>query len=221
MVVGVVAALTLIPAVAAWAHGHASQGGIDMEIGFGTEPAYSGQPNSAQLILSRGGHPITDLKPGDVTVEVTFGGETSDPIDMEPNFAFEDGELDFGEAGDYRGWFTPSQPGKYTFHFTGTVVGVRLDQTMTSGPTTFSEVQDLASTEFPGVNAPSNQDLATRIDQESKRTADTVAAAEAAAASADDAASTARTIAIVGVVLGAIGAIGTIAAIAALARRRS
>jgi hypothetical protein len=218
MLVGVVAALTLLPAAAAWAHGHASQGGIDMEIGFGTEPAYTGQPNSAQLILSRGGHPITDVKPGDVTVEITFGGETSDPIDMEPDFAFEDGELDFGEAGDYRGWFTPSQPGKYTFHFTGTVDGVQLDQTMSSGPKTFSEVQDLASSEFPAVNAPSNEELATRVEQESKRSSDAVAAAQAAAASANDAASMARTLAIVGVVLGAIG---TIAAIAALARRRS
>jgi hypothetical protein len=215
--VGMVAALTLLPTTAAWAHGHASQDGIDMEIGFGTEPVYTGQPNSAQLILSRNGQPVTDLKPGDVTVEVTFGGETSDPIDMEPNFAFEDGTLDFGEAGDYRGWFTPSQPGTYTFHFTGTVDGVELDQTMSSGPKTFEEAQDLASSEFPAVNAPSNEDLATRIEQESKRASHAVAAAQVAATSASDAASTARTIAIIGLVLGAIG---TIAGIGALARRR-
>jgi hypothetical protein len=216
--VGTVAALTLLPAAAAWAHGHASQGGIDMEIGFGSEPVYSGQLNSAALILSKGGHPITNVRPGDVTVEITFGGETSDPIDLEPDFVFEDGQLESGEPGDYRGWFTPTQPGKYTFHFSGTVDGMDLDQTMTSGPTTFDEVQDLASTEFPAVNAPSNEELATRVEQESKRSSDAVAAAQAAAASANDAASTARTLAIVGVVLGAIG---TIAAIAALARRRS
>lgn len=218
IVVGMVAALPLLPAATAWAHGHASQGGIDMEIGFGTEPVYGGQLNSAALILSRNGHPVTDLQPGDVTVEITFGGETSDPIDVEPDFVFEDGQLESGEPGDYRGWFTPTQPGKYTFHFTGTVDGVDLDQTMTSGPQTFDEVQDIATTEFPAVHAPSNEELATRIDQESTRTADAVAAAQAAASSANDAASTAETVAIVGVVLGAVG---TIAAIVALARRRT
>jgi hypothetical protein len=210
-------ALAVAPAAAALAHGHARQGDLEMEIGFGTEPAYTGQPNSAQLILAHGGKPVIDLKPGDLTVEVTFGGETSDPIDLEPDFFFEDGTLDFGEPGDYRGWFTPTQPGKYTFHFTGSVEGEKIDQTMTSGPTTFSSVQDIASTEFPAVNAPSNDALATRIEQESSRSADGLAAAQEAATSAEDAASTAKIVAYVGV---AVGVLGSIAAIAALSRRR-
>ena len=36
---------------AALAHGHASQGDLEMEIGFATEPAYTGQPNAALIIL--------------------------------------------------------------------------------------------------------------------------------------------------------------------------
>ena len=211
-------AVILGTAGAALAHGAAHQGDLEMEIGFGTEPAYSGQPNSAQLILVHDGKPVTDLKPGDVTVEITFAGETSDPIDMEPSFFFEDGQLESGEPGDYRGWFTPSQPGKYTFHFTGTVDGEDIDQEMTSSPKTFSEVTDLAETEFPAVNAPSNDELATRIDQEATRTEDAVAAAEAEAASANDAASSARTVGIIGVILGAIG---VIAAIVAITRTRN
>ena len=160
----------------------AHQGDLEMEIGFGTEPAYSGQPNSAQLILVHDGAPVTDLKPGDVTVEITYADETSDPIDLEPYFFVEDGEIEFGEAGDYRGWFTPSQPGKYTFHFTGTVDGEKIDESMSSGPQTFSEVADLAASEFPVVNAPSGEELATRIDQEATRAKDSIAAAQAEAA---------------------------------------
>ena len=44
-----VAMLVLIPAGAALAHGHASQGDLEMEIGFATEPAYTGQPNADAL----------------------------------------------------------------------------------------------------------------------------------------------------------------------------
>ena len=86
-----VAMLVLIPAGAALAHGHASQGDLEMEIGFATEPAYTGQPNAVQLLLVHDGHPVTDLKTGDVTVEVTFGDQTSEPMDMEPGFFYEDG----------------------------------------------------------------------------------------------------------------------------------
>ncbi len=210
--------LTLAPAGAAMAHGDAKHGDLEMAIGFGTEPAYSGQPNSVQLILVRDGQPVTDLKAGDMTVEVTYAEETSEPMDLEPDFFVENGQLVFGEAGDYRAWFTPSQPGKYRFHFTGTVDGEEVDETMTSGPETFAEVQDLSASEFPAVNAPSGDELATRIEQEAARAKDAVAVAQAEAVSANDAASTARTVALVGVLLGAIG---VIAAIIAITRSRT
>ena len=129
--------LVLIPAGAAFAHGHASQGDLEMEIGFATEPAYTGQPNAALIILVHDGEPVNDVKPGDLTVEVTFGDQTSEPMDMEPGFFYEDGKLEFGEAGEYRANFVPSQPGDYTFHFTGTVDGEKVDEEMTSGPKTF------------------------------------------------------------------------------------
>ena len=136
-----VAMLVLIPAGAALAHGHASQGDLEMEIGFATEPAYTGQPNAVQLMLVHDGQPVTDLKTGDVTVEVTFGDQTSEPMDMEPWFFYEDGKLEFGEPGEYRANFVPSQAGDYTFHFTGTVDGEKVDEEMTSSPKTFSSVE--------------------------------------------------------------------------------
>ena len=215
----VVTALILVPAGAASAHGDTHQGDLEMTIGFGTEPAYSGQPNSAQLILVHGGEPVIDLKPGDITVEITYADETSEPLDMEPNFFFEGGQLVFGEAGDYRAYFTPSQAGKYTFHFTGTVDGEQIDETMTSGPKTFAEITAVSDSEFPVVGAPSNDQLQTRIEEEAGRSQDAIAAAQVSAASADDAASSARTVGMLGVALGAIGVIAAIAALMANRRR--
>jgi hypothetical protein len=211
-----VAMLTLVPAGVALSHGDARQGDLEMTIGFGTEPAYSGQPNSVQLVVVHGGEPVTDLKPGDVTVEITYADETSEPLDMEPEFFMENGKLVFGEAGDYRAFFTPSQPGKYTFHFKGTVDGEKIDEEMTSGPKTFAQVQDLGASEFPAVNAPSGDELATRIEQETGRADEAIAAASVEATSANDAASSARTVGMIGIVLGAIG---VIAAIIAITRR--
>ena len=51
-VVSLVGGLTLIPALAAQAHVAEQTGPFDYEIGFGTEPAYTGQPNSVQLLLN-------------------------------------------------------------------------------------------------------------------------------------------------------------------------
>ena len=214
------AGLILLPATSALAHGEAGEGDLVLTIGFADEPAYAGLPNAAQLHVEHDGVPVNDMKPGDVQVEVSFGDETSGPMDLKPWFFFEGGELVFGEPGEYRADFVPSQPGKYTFHFTGTIEGQEVDEEMTAGPDTFSVVEDVATASFPAVDAPSNDELATRIDEESSRVADGVAAAEAAAASAEDAASSARTVGMVGIVLGAIGIIAAIAALA-MGRRKA
>ncbi|MEX1262373.1 MAG: hypothetical protein WEE66_00335 [Actinomycetota bacterium] len=208
----VVAGLSVLPAAPAFAHSEAGQGGLSLTIGFVDEPAFAGQPNAVQLVVEHDGEPVIDLRPGDVAVEITYGGETSEPMDLAPAFFFEAGQLVFGEAGDYRADFVPSQPGKYTFHFTGTIDGEEVDEEMTSGPATFSAVVDADSLSFPAVDAPSIQEVVTRIDAESTRAADGVAAAEAAAASAESAASSARTVGMAGIVLGAIGIIAAIAA---------
>ena len=45
-------------APAASAHEGRTHGDLEMVVGFGTEPAYAGQPNSVQLTLSHGGEPV-------------------------------------------------------------------------------------------------------------------------------------------------------------------
>jgi hypothetical protein len=187
-------ALVLIPAAAS-AHVPGTAGPYDYEIGFGTEPAYAGQPNSVQLLLNKHGKPVTDMT-DQLNVTVSFGGQTTD-LAFEPNFEV-GGD---GTPGDYRAWFVPSQAGKYTFHLTGTLDGTKFDKTVTSGPSTFAEVQELSSVAFPKVQAPSTQELASRIDQDAQR----AQATATTASNAQSAAKTAKTIGILGLVVGAIG----------------
>jgi hypothetical protein len=191
-------------------------GDLTMVVGFGTEPAYAGQPNSVQLILEHDGEPVVDLG-GTVMVDVEFGDETL-TLEMEPNFAV--GE--FGEPGDYRGWFIPTRAGEYAFHFTGTVDGEEIDETFVSGPDTFGPMEDPAEAEFP-VQDPSNGELAALMEQGTERVAAASATADEALAAADQAsgdiaqasddASSAQTMAVVGLVVGALGLIVAIVAI--------
>src|SRR5687767_7934947 len=101
-----VAGVLVSPASAAFAHEGRMQGDLEMVVGFGTEPAYAGQPNSVQLRLVHDGEPVVDL--GDtLEVEVSFGDVTQE-FPLEPNFAVGA----FGEPGDYRAWFIPTAPGR-------------------------------------------------------------------------------------------------------------
>jgi hypothetical protein len=205
LLVAVVVGLVLLPAATASAHGDGHIGDLEYTIGFGTEPAYAGQPNSVELLLVHDGQPVTDLRAGEVQVEVSFG-DASTTFDMEPNFALDE----FGDPGDYRAWFVPSEAGPYTFHFTGEVDGEEFDVEMSSGADTFSEVLPLADSMFPPVNVPSTDQLVARIEQESQRTQ----AAQDAADAANDEASSAKTTATIAVILGALGVIAGIAGIA-------
>jgi hypothetical protein len=210
--------LTMFPGIAS-AHEEVEVGHIELAVGFGTEPdTYAGFPNSVQLLLAHDGEPVIDL--GDsLTVTIEFGDQTSDEMTFEP--AFEVGE--FGTPGDYRAYFVPSQPGDYTFHITGAYHGTKIDESFTSGPTTFSSVKDLSGSTFPAVQAPTNAELATRIQEESDRTTTALAAsttdAEAAASSAEDAADSAKTIGIIGIVVGAIGLVFGVVAFMATRKR--
>jgi hypothetical protein len=202
----------LMPATAALAHESATIGHLEVEVGFQTEPAYVGQPNAALISIMHEGRPVLDL--GDqLKVELAFGDTTSEPLTPEPAFGLEDGKLEFGEPGTYVAPFVPTQPGKYTFHFTGSIDGEKVDRSFTSSPDGFDEVQDPATVNFPPVDVPSAHELTTRIERESER----AASAAADAVDARDAADSARTVAMIGV---ALGALGVIAAIAALAIRR-
>jgi hypothetical protein len=210
LVAATMAAL-LIPllAVPASAHEEKTVGKYHFVVGFGDEPAYAGEKNSVQLLLADADDkPVTDLT-DTLKVEVSTGDTEPLALSMEP--FFEVGE--FGTPGDYRAFFIPTAPGSYSFHFTGTIKGQKVDQTFKSGPQTFSDIEDPAQVQYP-VKQPTGGQLATRADRETARV--DAALTEERNQAKDDAAS-ARTLAIVGLV---VGALGLVVGVVALARGR-
>ena len=211
LVAGLVGALVVLGANRALAHEGRKLGDLEMEVGWGTEPALAGQMNSALLLLTHSGEPVADL--GDtLEFEVSFGDQIQE-FPIEP--FFEQGE--FGTPGDYRAWFIPTRPGQYTFHFFGTIDGEKVDETFTPGSGGFEEVESPRSIQFP-VQEPSSGELAERIDRLEPRLAGSIDDVETAANAAADDASSAKTLGVLGLVVGAIGLI--VAVIALLAARR-
>jgi hypothetical protein len=207
-----VAVMAFAGATPALAHEEREVGQFHLAVGFGEEPAYAGQENSVQLILNDAQeNPVTDL--GDtLKVEVGYQDQTLPAMTMEPNF--EVGE--FGTPGDYRAFFFPTRPGSYSFHFTGSIKGQQIDETFTSGPQTFSDVQDSSGVEFP-VKDPTTGELATRLDREVQRV---TTSAQAQAAAAKDQADSAHTLALIGIVVGGVGlVVGAIGLVLATRRR--
>jgi hypothetical protein len=190
-------ALTLVFCAPAMAHEERKVGRFHFAVGFGDEPAYAAQKNSVQLFLSdeRTGKPVLNLGPT-LKVQVAYGSQKMPAITMEPDF--EIGES--GTPGDYRGWFIPTRPGTYSFHFTGSIGGQKVNETFKSGPTTFSDVIDPQTVEFPAKDPTAGQlnDLVTR---ETNRLQAGIAAARSDTSSQ---ATTARNVAIVAVALGAV-----------------
>jgi len=209
-VLGMAALLVPVAALPAFAHGVHKVGKLSLVVGFGTEPAYAGETNSVQVIISEGAKPATDLGAGgglkaEVTSEAVPGQTTT--IEMEPYF--EVGE--FGTPGDYRAFFIPTAPGRYTFHLTGTVKGQKIDKSYTSVKDGFAEIADPASVQFPTKN-PTTGELAQRLDREVPRLNSALEASRAAelqarndAKQARDEAGLARLLAIVGIVAALAG----------------
>jgi hypothetical protein len=201
----------LIPLLAGPAAAHEAKtvGKYHFVVGLGDEPAYAGEKNSVQLLLADANDkPVTDLT-DTLKVDVTTGDAQPLKLAMEPNF--EVGE--FGTPGDYRAFFIPTAPGSYSFHFTGTIKGQKVDQTFKSGPQTFSDIDDPAQVQYP-VKQPTGGQLATRADRETARIN---AALTTERDQAKNDAASARTLAIIGLV---VGLLGLVAGVVALARGR-
>jgi hypothetical protein len=199
VVAGVLAAPVL-------AHETAAAGDLALELGWGTEPAYAGQLNSVQLIVTHkaDGDPIND--PGALLAATVSYGDQQQEFQLTPTY---DAEAGTGTPGEYAALVIPTAPGDYTFHVTGKVEGVKVDLEVASSPKTFSPVEDASAAQFP-VKVPGTDQVAQRLDKELARVA-----------TADDVSSqvsSAKTLGYVGI---AVGAVGVVLAAVALLRRRA
>jgi hypothetical protein len=199
------AALALAGSGPAAAHERRTAGGVQFVVGWGDEPAYTGFKNSVQVTITEanGGAGVTDVVDS-LKVDVIKGSDKMTAT-LAPNFRVGA----FGTAGDYRAWLTPTRPGAYTFRIYGAIRGQNVDESFSSSKTTFNDVEDVASIQFPAKD-PTTGQLATRVDREFPRI-------DTAVKDAEDQASSARTVAFAGV---AVGALGLLAAIVALVMAR-
>ena len=110
--------------------------------------------------------------------------------------------------GRYVAPFIPTVPGPYRFRFIGTIDGMAIDESFTSGPGRFDDVRSAAEAQFP------------RAVPSAREIAGVATAAQQQARDASDASATAMTIAIVGVVVGGLGLLtGGVLALSAFRRR--
>jgi hypothetical protein len=142
------AVLTMIGGtVTVLAHESRDVGNHTIVVGFVDEPVFTGQKSGLEFSVSHGEAPVEGLEES-LSATVTFGDHTRD-FDIEPRF---------GEPGWYQSVFFPTAAGPYTFRIFGEVSGAPFDESFTSGPDTFSEVQDVTSGQFP-VQFPATGDI--------------------------------------------------------------
>ena len=141
-----------------------------LTIGWGEEPAYSGERNSVDVDVKDGaGQPVADLGGGSLSVEVVFGDERI-VLPLLPARTV---------AGRFRAALVPTRAGTYAFHVTGTVKGQAVDVRSTCSESTFHCISDAAELQFPAKD-PSTGQLAESIGRalpRAERALDTAAGA--------------------------------------------
>lgn len=198
-----VGAFLVLGAQPAAAHETREVGSYLFTVGWIEEPAFASLPNAVSLRIRDAAteEGIEDVD--GLEVDVTYGDETLTAA-LRPVF---------NDPGHYKYDIVPTRPGTWEFRFYGTVGDLEVDETFTSGPETFNDLQELAAVSFPQAD-PSTAELAERLEREVARMDETSASdvdAPEEAASGDEAAAgdtsdgVARTTGIVALVLGAAG----------------
>lgn len=128
----------------AQAHGHVDVELYALIIGFENEPAYAGEPNGLELVVTvdETGEPVSGLEDS-LRVEIIKGSAKRE-LELEPVF---------GEEGAYTADVIPTEPGDYTWHIFGDIEGTLVDVELTSGPDSFSPVEARSEAAFPQAEA--------------------------------------------------------------------
>ncbi|GHO48951.1 hypothetical protein [Ktedonospora formicarum] len=141
--------LALVPFSTASAHEVRHVGNYTFIVGFLEEPANVGVRNSLDLTICNGktceiagggddgpvANPVNDADKS-LKAEVSTGSSAPLTLTLKPR----------DEApGKYTSYFVPTQAGAYTFHFTGTLNGQKIDEKFTSSPNGFGEVETIVS----------------------------------------------------------------------------
>jgi hypothetical protein len=138
-------------------HERRNVGPYTFVVGWINEPAYVSFMNSLDLTVSEtsGGKAVEGLDKT-LKADVTYGGLTTpQPLTIAARF---------GQPGKYSGYVLPTKVGEYTFHITGTIGTMNIDEKFQSGPGRFGSIESTDPLQYPQ-KVDSNADLAARLDQ--------------------------------------------------------
>ena len=138
-------------------HERRTVGPYTFVVGWLNEPAYVNLLNSLDLTVTEtiGAKAVEGLDKT-LKADLTFGGSTTpQPLTIAARF---------GLPGKYSGYVVPTKVGDYTFHITGTVGTMNIDEKFESGPGRFGSIESTDALQYPAKVA-SNTDLAGRLDQ--------------------------------------------------------
>jgi hypothetical protein len=197
----------------ALAHEHRAVGNYEFVVGWLNEPALAYEPNGLSLRITlfpngvpegesaeaeAEGQPVEGLEETLQAEIIAGGGAQTKELTLEPAF---------NDPGHYESVVIPSVPGDYTFRIFGDLEGQQIDESFSSGPETFSVIEEVNELQFPE-QLPSNAELQTEVDELRN-------GGSSSASSSDD---TARALGVIGII---VGVIGTAAGGLAFASRRS
>jgi hypothetical protein len=154
-VVVVVGSLGIFASPAA-AHERRAVGPYTFVVGWIVEPAYVGQLNALDLTVTETASTkaVEGLEKTLKANLIAGGGSATRPLSIAARF---------GLPGKYQGQVLPTKVGDYTFHITGTVGTMTIDEKFESGPGRFGAIEDIAPLQFPDRVA-SDADLAAKLD---------------------------------------------------------
>lgn len=174
--------LATLPLALAHEHVEVADGRYELTFGWRTEPAFVGEPNGLDLKIDRlaasdvhageddhesdhgnetsdEGHAAGERTPvlgqtDELTVTYEYAGKTFEPLNL---------RAAFGRPGWYTADITPTRPGVYTIHVTGTIEGHAVDVRVEP-----HEVEDLDETSFPEADPPYYELVAKVAELEAK-----------------------------------------------------
>jgi hypothetical protein len=153
----VVASSFAVTTNVALGHERRTVGPYTFVVGWINEPSYVNLLNSLDLTVTEtaGAKPVEGLDKT-LKADLTFGGSgTAQPLALAARF---------GLPGKYSGYVMPTKVGDYTFHITGTVGTMNIDEKFESGPGRFGTIESTDSLQYPS-KVVSNNDLGARLDQ--------------------------------------------------------
>ena len=138
------------------AHERRSIGPYTFVVGWIVEPAYVGTTNALDLTVTETAttKAVEGLEKTLTAEIIAGGGAASKPLTIATRF---------GLPGKYEAQVVPTRVGDYTFHITGTVGSMTIDEKFESGPGRFGSIEDIAPLQFPN-RVPSNADLAATLN---------------------------------------------------------